>query len=207
MSSRRFATICMVVLMLAATNARAEENAEELAKKLNNPISDLVSMPLQFNWEFGEGPDQDTWEITNFQPVVPFHITENTNMIARLIMPTINTPGNTSMGDMTFSLFFSPARSTSAIWGIGPAMLLPRTGEKWGIGPTIVVLKQKGKLTYGVLANHMWSFAGDEDAPDLNQTFLQPFFAVNPGRAISLTIQSEAVANWEAPSGDEWSIP
>jgi hypothetical protein len=94
--------------------AHADE-AHDLAKKLNNPISDLVSVPFQFNWEFGEGPDEDTWHVLNIQPVVPFHLSESTNMIARLIMPTINTPGNTISGDMVFSLFFSPAHSTRAI--------------------------------------------------------------------------------------------
>ena len=64
---------CLIALLvgaLAAPPARAQE-ANELAKKLSNPISNLVSVPIQFNWEFGEGPDEDTWEITNLQPVVP----------------------------------------------------------------------------------------------------------------------------------------
>src|SRR5262245_2716688 len=181
------------------------EEAGDLAKKLNNPISDLVSVPVQFNWEFGNGPDEDTYHVQNIQPVVPFLITESTNMIARLIMPTVNTPGSTVSGDMVFSLFFSPAGS-KPIWGVGPVMQLPRTGEKWGIGPTGVLLEQKGNLTYGALVNHIWSFAGDEDAPDVNQTFIQPFFAIQR-KAVTFTIQSESQANWEAPDGEEWSIP
>lgn len=192
--------------MLSAAPTLAQDNAE-LAKKLNNPISDLVSVPLQFNWEFGNGPGEDMHQITNLQPVVPFRITDDTNMIARLIMPTINTPGATVAGDMTFSLFFSPAHSTGMTWGAGPAMILPRTGEKWGLGPTLIALRQAGATTYGILANHIWSIAGDENAPDLNQTFLQPFFAVTNRNAVTLTIQSESTANWEASSGNEWTIP
>jgi hypothetical protein len=187
--------------------ASAAESDGELAKKLNNPISDLVSMPLQFNWEFGNGPDEDTWHVQNFQPVVPFHITDHTNMIARLIMPSVSTPGETIAGDMVFSLFFSPAAAGSFVWGVGPVLQLPRTGEKWGIGPTAIVLKQEGPWTYGALVNHVASFAGDDDAPDLNQTFLQPFLAHTGESAVTFTIQSESTANWEAPSGEEWSIP
>src|SRR5262245_54750696 len=198
--------LAVAFLMVGASAARADE-AHDLAKQLNNPIGDLVSVPFQFNWEFGEGPDKDTWHVQNLQPVVPFHITDNTNMIARLIMPTINTPSGTVSGDMTFSLFFSPSRATSPIWGVGPAMVLPRTGEKWGLGPTGVFLWQKGGATYGLLFNQIWSVAGDDDAPDLNQTFIQPFFAVTNQKAVTLTIQSESLANWEAPSGDEWTIP
>jgi hypothetical protein len=195
--------------MLAAPRvaAAADETAEALAKKLNNPVAGMVSVPLQFNWEFGNGPDEDTHHVQNFQPVVPFAITDNTNMIARLIMPSVNTPGSSVAGDMVFSLFFSPARSTRAIWGAGPVLQLPRTGEKWGLGPTAVVLKQEGPWTYGALANHIWSFAGDEDAPDINQTFLQPFLAHTNANAVTFTIQSESTANWEASSGNEWSIP
>lgn len=195
-----------VVLVSCATPARSED-AQELAKKLNNPISDLVSVPLQFNWEFGHGPADDMWQITNLQPVVPFAITPNTNMIARLIMPTINTPGETIEGDMTGSLFFSPAHSTGLVWGVGPVLSLPRTGRKWGLGPTAVVLRIDRNRTYGALVNHVWSFAGDEDAPDVNQSFIQPFFAVTTGKAMTFTIQSEMVANWEAPDGEEWTVP
>lgn len=207
MRERAIAFLLAAALLAPGTSQAQGHDAEELNKKLSNPISDLVSVPLQFNWEFGEGPDQDMWQITNLQPVVPFAITDHTNMIARLIMPSVSTPGNSFNGDMTFSLFFSPARSTGLIWGAGPAMLIPRTGEKWGIGPTVVVLKQEGKNTYGALANHIWSFAGDEDAPDVNATFLQPFFARAFGNAMTLTIQSESQANWEASDGNEWSIP
>ena len=204
----RFARSLVVCAVLASCAAPARsEDAHELAKKLNNPISDLVSVPLQFNWEFGHGPDQDMWQITNLQPVVPFSITPNTNMIARLIMPTISTPGQTVDGDMVFSLFFSPARGSGFLWGAGPVLQLPRSGSKWGIGPTAVVLRIDGNRTYGALFNHVWSFAGDEDAPDVNQTFLQPFFAVATSKAMTFTLQSEMTANWEADDDDVWTIP
>src|SRR5262245_54159048 len=114
-----------------------DDDHDDLAKKLSNPISDLVSVPFQFNWEFGHGPNEDTYHILNVQPVVPFHLSESTNMIARLIMPTVSTPGQTFSGDMVFSLFFSPSAS-KPIWGVGPVLQLPRTGQEWGIGPTAV---------------------------------------------------------------------
>jgi hypothetical protein len=195
-----------LTLSLAAIPAAHADDAE-LARKLNNPISNLVSVPLQFNWEFGEGENEDMWQITNLQPVIPFKITDRTNMIARLIMPTINTPGATLAGDMTFSLFFSPSEASAVTWGVGPVLVMPRTGAKWDIGPTFIILQQRGPMTYGVLANHYWSFAGDRRAPDVTQTFLQPFFAYTTARATTFTIQSETTANWEATSGNVWSIP
>ena len=74
------------------------------------------------------------------------------------------------------------------IWGVGPAFLWPTATDdelgtgKWGVGPTGVGLLQKGPWTYGMLANHIWSFAGDDDRADVNSTFLQPFFAYNTKR-------------------------
>jgi len=43
--------------------------------------------------------------------------------------------------------------------------------------PTAVVLKQEHGWTYGALANHIWSFAGDDSRADVNATFLQPFLS------------------------------
>jgi hypothetical protein len=199
------AAILACAVLAATPTARADD--ADLAKKLTNPISDLVSVPLQFNWEFGEGENQDMWEITNLQPVVPFKITGHTNMIARLIMPMINTPGGTTAGDMTFSLFFSPASSSGPTWGVGPVLVLPRTGAKWNIGPTFVLFDHQGPMTYGLLVNHYWSFAGDRRAADVTQTLLQPSFAYTTAKAVTLTLQSETTANWEAASGNVWSIP
>jgi hypothetical protein len=117
------------------------------------------------------------------------------------------------LGDLVVSGFFSPKKAEPFIWGVGPVFLLPISAnpalgsEKWGAGPTFVVLKQSGKLTLGALANHIWSFEGDETRPDVNQTFLQPFLSVTPPSGITLTVTSEATANWEAASGEEWTVP
>lgn len=207
MRRKASALVLAFAIALSASARAATDEAHELAKKLNNPISDLVSVPFQFNWEFGNGPNDDMHHVANLQPVVPFHITEHTNLIARLIMPTISTPQSTVAGDMTFSLFFSPAKSGGLIWGAGPAALLPRTGPKWAIGPTAVALKQNGAYTYGVLANQLWSFTGDEQAADLSQFFFQPFFAHTSQKAVTLALQSESTANWNAPEGNVWTVP
>jgi hypothetical protein len=46
--------------------------------------------------------------------------------------------------------------------------------------PTAVVLTQKSGWTVGILANHVWSYAGDDDRAEVNSTFLQPFIAYTP---------------------------
>jgi hypothetical protein len=196
--------------------------AEALAKQLSNPISSLISVPFQANWEFGVGPDNDTRFVLNVQPVMPFSLNKDWNLIERIIMPYLSQPSlvpgsspTSGLGDFVWSSFFSPVKPTKGgwIWGAGPVFSLPVSAdpalgsEKWGIGPTFVVLKQSGPWTYGMLANQIWSFAGEEDRADVNQTFLQPFLAHTTKQAVTFTLQSESTANWEAGSGGKWSVP
>jgi len=217
-------------LLLCASVAQAQAqgqgggqaSAEELAKQLSNPIADLVSVPFQFNWENGVGTDDDLRFVLNVQPVVPVSWNENWNLIGRLILPFVSQPplsagGETEFGtgDVVASAFFSPAAPEGGIWGVGPVFGIPTTSNpalgsgKWSIGPTAVYLKQQGRWTYGGLVNHLWSIAdtGDRDRADVNQSFLQPFLAYTTPGAVTFTVNSESTANWEADSGQKWTIP
>ena len=63
---------------------------EDLAKKSQNPIADMVSLPFQSNTNFNTGRFNRTQEELNIQPVVPLHISADWNMISRTIIPVIN---------------------------------------------------------------------------------------------------------------------
>jgi hypothetical protein len=195
----------------------------DLAQQLTNPVASLVSVPLQFNWDQPVGLDDDTRFTMNFQPVVPIGLSEDWNLIARWIMPYIGqprlfegAPPSSGLSDIVASAFFSPAKPGAIIWGAGPVFLLPTTADpalgagKWGVGPTVVVLTLKGPWTVGVLANHLWSYAGDDFTggavrEDVNSTFLQPFVNYTTKGAVSLGVNVEASANWEAD--DSWTVP
>ena len=106
--------------------ARAQDDAE-LARKTQNPVADLISVPFQNNLNFGVGPGDDLQYILNVQPVIPFRLTQDWNLISRTIMPLIYQPelapglGDVfGLGDIQQSLFLSPARSGQVIWGIEP---------------------------------------------------------------------------------------
>ena len=77
--------------------------------------------------------------------------------------------------------------------------------HRWGAGPTAVALKQQGPWTYGVLANHIWSFAETSTlGPDVNSTFIQPFIGYTTSTAFTTTINTESTYNWLS---HRWIIP
>ena len=99
--------------------AASSDQAADLAKKLQNPIADLISVPLQNNWDFGIGPADAMRYTVNIQPVIPVSLSTEWNLIIRTIMPVIYAespvPGgdNTAgLGDITQSFFFSPKAPT-----------------------------------------------------------------------------------------------
>ena len=197
----------------------AEQGTEELAKKAQNPVADLISVPFQNNFDFGAGPDGDGFQFKmNFQPVAPFSLNDDWNLISRTIIPYVDQEdviGNSSqsgLSDTVQSLFFSPKDPTASgwIWGAGPVFLIPTATddllgtEKWGAGPTAVMLKQDNGWTYGGLANHIWSFAGESQRQDVDATFLQPFISFTTPKQTTYTINSESTYDWE---NSQWTVP
>jgi hypothetical protein len=187
--------------------------AEALAKKLANPVAALISVPLQFDYDRDIGPVEEGERYRlNVQPVVPIELNDDWNLISRTILPVVSQddlfPGagsQSGIGDLLQSAFFSPKEPTSGgwIWGAGPVLLLPTgsddllTADKWGAGPTAVGLRQEGPWSYGALANHVWSFAGDDGRADVSATLLQPFVSYTTKSATTFGLVSESTYDWE----------
>ena len=191
---------------------------DELVKQLSNPVSSLISVPFQHNFEFNAGPNDDGFKYTlNFQPVIPVSLTKDWNVIIRTIVPFIHQedviPNTTQdgLGDITQSFFFSPkAPVAGMIIGVGPAFLYPSATddflgtEKWGAGPTFVILKQVGGWTYGILANQIWSFAGNDHRDYVSSTFLQPFLSYSTKMHTTFGINTESTYDWH---NSQWTVP
>lgn len=217
---RRLRSLCTLVLMcwLSAGVASAQDDASDLAKAVQNPLASLVTLPLQANYNLDAGPFDRTFFNLNIQPVVPF-TGEKWNVIARTIIPVNSAPvGATGsefgLGDTNMSLFWSPAKAGKVTWGVGPVFGLPTASnpevlgsEKWSLGPTAVIFAQVGKWTMGAVASNQWSVAGPSDRADVNQFVGQYFFNYNFGKGWAVGTAPILLANWEAPSGEEWTIP
>ncbi len=212
-----FAALLFVVLTISAP-AKAQDR--ELATKLANPISSLISVPFQYNLDCCYGPSRGYHNTLNIQPVVPFRLNDEWNLIVRTILPVVYwqepVPGlgnHFGLSDTTQSFFLSPSAPTSGgiIWGIGPALLYPTATDdslgtkRFGAGPTFVALKQDAGWTYGLLANHIWSFASvGSGGTDVNSTFLQPFVNYTFPNTFGITVNTQSTYNWITK---EWSVP
>ncbi|MFG0285861.1 MAG: transporter [Phycisphaerales bacterium JB039] len=205
----------------APASGGAQYDSGDLARKLQNPVSDLISVPLQWNLDLNQGPDDAGYRATlNIQPVIPISLDQEWNLITRTIVPVIyqeRVSGDGSdfgLGDTVASQFFSPKAPGPGgiIWGVGPVELLPTGTDKQirsetlGLGPTGVLLRQEGPWTYGALANHIWAVAGGEGdgRPAVNQTFIQPFVSYTFPDTTSFTLNSESTYDW---ANEQWTIP
>lgn len=218
MSRTRFAVAAALILTVPGGQALAQ-SAEELAKKLSNPVANMISVPFQGNYNSGFRDGDASQTYLNIQPVIPISISENWNLISRTILPVVSQKGfladpdesQLGFGNTTQSFFFSPKNPTKGglIWGVGPAFNIPTATDgiadnQWGAGITGVALKQTGGWTMGVLANQIWSVSGEDKFGSYSLAFVQPFVSFTTKKATSFTLNTESTYNWDT---EDWSVP
>ena len=214
-----------LALSMFGVSPAVAQDANALAKAAQNPIASMISVPIQYNANPHTGPEHETQHVLNIQPVYPLSLSPDWNLITRTILPLVSQPplGGPStereagLGDIQFSAFLSPVKAGPGgwIWGAGPILVLRTASDaalgqgKWSAGPTAVALKVEGPWVFGALINNVWSFAGDDDRPSVNQMLLQPFVNYNvPGRpGFYLTSSPIVTADWKASRGQRWTVP
>ncbi len=208
-----------VLIFCGSTQAQDDADAEALAKAAQNPIASLISLPFQNNTDFGIGPDDETRNTLNIQPVWPFKLSDNWNLITRTIVPVISQPGLgtgesrvTGIGDTTFTAFFSPNNSGKWTWGVGPVFVLPTgtndrlTNDSWGAGISFIALTMPGHWVIGSLISNVKS-VGNGSGNDFNLFTWQYFINYNFDHGWYATTAPIITANWEASGSDRWTVP
>ena len=221
--------LSVIVALAAPKPVKAQDSpSSDLAAAAQNPVADMISLPFQNNVLLGVGPDDETANVLNIQPVIPINVGD-WNLVNRTIAPLIYLPDLTTgleslpsgfgrgsefgLGDINHSIYVSPAAPGRIIWGVGPSLTLPTAtdeklgSEKWSAGPAAVALTITGPWVAGGLVRQLWSFAGDDDRADVSQFLLQPFVNYNMDDGWYLVSAPIITANWEANSDNRWVVP
>jgi hypothetical protein len=208
--------------LFVPTDASAEMTAEELAKLAQNPVGNLISVPFQNNTNLNFGPQKGTQNILNIQPVIPFEVDKDWNIITRTILPVISMPAlgpdidsTNGIGDTVFTAFLSPANPGHWIWGVGPVFQLPTNStaelgnKNWGMGASGVVLhlEHGDPWVYGVLANNIWSLTSNKQGGSYSTGLIQPFVNYNFEGGVYLVSAPILTVDWKAESGQQWTVP
>ena len=214
--------VVLTAALVAAAPVQAEMSAEELAKLAQNPVGNLISVPFQNNTNLNFGPEKGTQNVLNIQPVIPFSVDKDWNIITRTILPVISMPslgpdiGSTNgIGDVVFTAFLSPANPGHWIWGVGPVFQLPTNStaelgnKNWGMGGSFVVLHldHGDPWVYGVLVNNIWSLTSDKQGGSYSNGLIQPFANYNFPDGFYLTSSPIWTVDWKAEGGQQWTLP
>jgi hypothetical protein len=229
LSSLRAIAFCASVLM--STPALAQEATDpdeavrqaELAKQSQNPVANMISVPLELWYSDGENGHAFT-AIT--KPVIPASLGK-INLINRFIVPFVSVDGamqppnqaidgpvvNASgLANITYQGFLSPAQPGKVIWGLGAALEMPTAtddqlgADRWSAGPSVLALMKPGAWVLAVLVQNVWDFAGSGDET-VNRLTLQPIVNLNLNKGWYLTSAPVITANWDANEGNKWTVP
>jgi hypothetical protein len=208
----------------AALSVAAQEPGEaDLAKASQNPVANIISIPLEYWINEADAGDAD---VLLAKPVIPTGLGSKYNLINRFIVPYAWVDGGvdpalpvdieppnvdvSGLGDLTYQGFISPAKPGRIIWGLGAAVTFPTASEdllgtnRYSAGPSVLVLTMPGKWVLGLLAQNVWDFAGSGDA-SVNQLTLQPIVNYNIKNGWYVFSVPVWTANSEAD--EEWTIP
>jgi len=216
-----------------AQDPGSQQDGGDLRAATQNPISSLISLPFKFTFDDG-APNGDA-NILSINPVVPVSVGK-WNLVNRALIPIVRAPGGIAglpsipgagrpdpnnpddtvfgLGDINYSVFVNPQESSLPfIWGVGPSITIPTAtdsalgSEKVSLGPTGVLLAQPSWGSVGLLVRQLWSVGGKDSRADVNNGLIEPFINYNLPDGWYLISDSVMTVNWQAPSGEKWTVP
>lgn len=204
-----------------------QEKIKELAIQVQNPISDLVRFGFTNFLEFGSGPTNSNINIFNLNASTTRQFGQ-WSLLNRLVVPLLYLPESVpdassgdsgrsfGLGDIEYTAFLvrdESKRVLKSIVGIGPTIIFKSATDdrmglgKWSVGPSMAIARMQYPWVHGVVLRNIWSFAGDSDRPKVNFFLIQPFVNYNFTNGWYLTSTPGIIANWEADSRDQWTVP
>jgi hypothetical protein len=201
---------------VSARDTTQEQSDFELSGKAANPLANWISIPFQYNLNFGVGQYNRSSSVLNIMPAIPYNLFGWTVM-NRIIVPFMSLPDTSEsstaygIGNINYSMLFIPTLDGIFQIGFGPAFNIPTsTSNKmgpstFGIGPSLVFLVATPHLTAGVTANQLWSY--NKDVTPFSQLFIQYFITYNIKKGWYINTNPFLTANWELPEGNQWVVP
>lgn len=141
---------------LAPAPAEPEKGEHSLANDAQNPIANVVTVPFQNNTYFSAGPYHHALNDLLIEPVYPFRINADWNIVTRTIIPITYQPRFSpgygpefGLGNIVPQAYLVPSHPGPIIWGAGAQLFTPTATnkfvdtvavDKWGGGPAAVVL-------------------------------------------------------------------
>jgi hypothetical protein len=214
--SKGLRSSCLGLTLAAFAGAGAalaqEAAGDNLSQAANDPTAALTAYQLQNSYSpsvYGTGGASQNY--LQFRAAIPFEIGGLQN-IFRVTLPYFtDTPsGATGLTDMVLFDLVTFDRSWGR-FGVGAVALVPTgsdglSAEKWGLGPAAGFTAKNGKVLWGAFNQNIFSFAGDDDMPDVNVSILQPILSVGLGNGWSTGLSEMSVTyDWDK---DDWvSLP
>ncbi len=214
--------VCLLLLVASAVYGQEEPvDDDQMVKDAGDPVTSVLNLPVQDNVSFGLGDYDRTKHLIKIQLIrLSLQAGSIFKVRSRSIIPLKYVPDVTSatggvfgLGDVVLTGFFTPERIGKYSWGIGPVLSIPTATDrvlgtgKWSAGASVILVTQGKQWLAGVIAYNFWSFAGDEDRPEVNMMQIDPLFRYHLGHKWMLVSSPTILANWNAPEGEEWVVP
>jgi len=217
--------LCSVLATLPGSSAYAQPapaappaniSEQDLAKSVHNPFEDFVKLQIQDTTGFRIGPRHNAGQGVNFQPLLPFRLTKNWDLIVRPSESVSYVPSpheQFGLNDLQTSFFMTPSGASKWIWGVGPIFEFPTaTGKqlgtgRWSAGPTAALIYSEGPWFNGILTYQLMSFAGDRRRGSVNFTYVEPDVSYNWESGWYAQIDPPISYDWTADTKDAWVLP